>query len=270
MKEFYDSIKCLCESPQRLQILDALDSTHMNLRELMTKLESPRTTLQRNLSILEQRRWIEDTHSGYTTTTAGSCILEKVVALDKTIETINRIVPFLEAVDEPTTLDISQLKDVRMTVPDSTQPNAPTQRLLNAFDGADRVWGVLPVISQVLVELSHHADEKNSTQYQYIVSRDALDALQNQDTADRVDIYEPPQSIHVNIHIYDKALPYGLFRSEDRLVLVAYNELGRIHALVESDSEEAIGWGKQVYETYKQQSHRSYETDISDLLYKVG
>lgn len=202
MEELYDSIKCLCESPQRLRILDALNSTYMDLRELKIKLDSPRTTLQRNLSVLEQRKWIEDTHSGYTTTTVGCFILEEVVTLDETIETINRIVPFLEAVDVPATFDISQLGDVRMTVPDSTQPNAPSQRLLNLFDGADHVWGVLPVISWTLVELSHHADERSPTKHQYIVSRDALDALQNQDAADRVDISKPPQLARIDIYIY--------------------------------------------------------------------
>jgi predicted transcriptional regulator len=74
MNELYDSIKCLCESSQRLQILNVLDNAQLDLRSLMTELDSPRTTLQRNLSVLEDREWVEETDAGYTVTTVGTLI----------------------------------------------------------------------------------------------------------------------------------------------------------------------------------------------------
>jgi predicted transcriptional regulator len=177
--------------------------------------------------------------------------------------------PFLEAVNTPTALDIDKLTDARLTVPESPRPNAPMKRLLDAFEGADRVRGCLPVVSWLLIERSNRATDDIISEHEYVISRPAFDALCTQADEDgNISEMNPPA--HIDLYIYADDLPYGLFISQDRLALTAYNANGRIQALVESTSETTIGWGERVYEHYREQSKCPLETDVAGLSYSSG
>ena len=249
-----DSIACLSDSPQRLQILDALDDACIDLRDLKAELDCPRTTLQRNLSVLEQYGWVEQRSSGYATTTAGCLVLAEFVAMNRTVETINAVKPFLDTVDTPTEIDIGRLDAPLITVPEPGRPNAPTKRLFEAFAEADRVQGFLPFVSSLLVELAG-TDRYVAVEQEYVVSRAGLDALYEQYADESAAVPGADRSAsHIKIRSCDDDLPYGLFVSDDRLALAGYDEIGRIKALVESTGEESIEWGEDTYETYREGS----------------
>jgi predicted transcriptional regulator len=269
MYELSDALKCLCNSPHRLRILDALDSAQLDLRSLMTELDCPRTTVQRNLSVLEKRGWVKDTRAGYTATTAGTLIRKEVVTVDETIKTMTSVAPFLAAISTPAALDIDQLTDVHITEPAPARPNAPMKRLLDAFEGANRVRGCLPVVSWLLVERSNRATDDIISGHEYVISRTAFDALRTH-AAEDGNLSEMNPPAHIDLYIYTDDLPYGLFISQDRLALTAYNANGRIQALVESTSETTIGWGERVYEHYRQQSKCPLETDVAGLSHSSG
>lgn len=247
MERLCDHINRLSNSPQRLRVLDALGDTRADLRDLTAELDSPRTTLQRNLSVLEERGWIERAPSGYTTTTAGCLVFEAFVTMGEAVETIDTMAPFLDAVDAPEEIDVGRLHDPRVTTPEPGQPNAPMKRLLVALDESDRVRGFLPVVSTLLIERFRHTGGSDTTEHEYVVSRDALDALCEQH-ADEPEASESNPPVQIEMRIYGHDLPYGLFISEDRLALVAYDEVGRMEALVESDNQETIEWGRKVRE----------------------
>lgn len=63
--------------------------------------------------------------------------------------------------------------------------------------------------------------------------------------------------------IANKSLPCGLFVSNSWLGLVAYDDLGRIQALVESTDKRSIDWGDRLYESYRSQSTGLTQTDVS-------
>ena len=115
MDEFREIIECLCNSPQRIKILDALDDTRMDVREVMEALDSPRSTVQRNLSVLEEQGWVETAGSGYTTTTVGELLRAEFVGMGETATKIERMAPFLNTVDEPAEVAIGQLSDMLVT-----------------------------------------------------------------------------------------------------------------------------------------------------------
>ena len=118
MDDLRETIECLCNSPQRLKILDALDGARMDVREVMAALDSPRSTVQRNLSVLEDRGWVEATGSGYTATTVGELLRAEFMGMGETATKIERMAPFLNTVDAPAEVAVDQLNDVLVT----TQP----------------------------------------------------------------------------------------------------------------------------------------------------
>lgn len=251
-----DSIECLCNSPQRLRILDVLDSAQMDVRDLMAALDSPRSTVQRNLTVLQERRWIEETCSGYTATTAGRLLHEELMSTIETADTIECMAPFFEAADAPSGVDVRQLNDPLVTTPESDHPHLPRKRLMTIFGEADLVQGFLPVVSHLSVEHSRRVDSDTVPECEYVLSSGAFDALRQQSANGGADGDETDPPAHIDVRVYDGDLPYGLFVSDNALALAAYNEVSRIEAVVESTSKETVEWGKRMYETYRDQSTR--------------
>lgn len=268
--EVCDTIECLSNSPQRLRVLEVLEGEYADLRDLMDQLDSPRSTLQRNLSVLEERDWIKATSSGYTTTTAGCLILRGFVRLNETVETIESTAAFFDAVDAPGKVDIWRLNAPRVTRPESERPNAPTKRLVSIFRESDRVRALLPIVSYFSIEHSRRVDADDIPECECVLSLDAFNTLRQQyadGDGNEIEL-EPPA--HVTIRVYGGTLPYGLFVSDETLALTAYNDIGRIQALVESTSDETVEWGEQVYEKYRHQAKQPHETDIADRSYEPG
>ena len=263
MDESREIIECLCNSPQRIKILDALDDTQMDVREVMEALDSPRSTVQRNLSVLEEQGWVETAGSGHTTTAVGELLRAEFVEMGETAIKIERMAPFLNAVDEPAEVAVDQLRDVLVTTPEPTRPHSPRKRLLAIFEEANCVRGFLPVVSSLSVEEARRADAGSEPAGEYVVSSDAFDALQQQYASDEVEGVEIDPPDHIDVQMYDGDLPYGLFVSDDALALAAYDEIGRMQAVVESTSETTIEWGEQVYEAYRGQSKQPRETSTA-------
>lgn len=265
MVDMHESIEYLCNSPSRLRILGALNDNQMDVRDLVAKLDSPRSTIQRNLSVLEEQGWIESTSSGYTTTAVGTVLREEFVELNETVDILHRMAPFFERMDSPPEIDVRAMTDALVTTPEPGRPNAPTGRLFDAFDGADFVHGFLPVVSSFVAELFEHKD-RGIVEHEYIVPANVFDALDERASDGSAD--EVETSAHVEIRRYEDAIPYGLFVSEKRLVLTAYDEIGRIHALVESTAPAAVEWGDRTYETYRRQSTQP-NTDAASAIRDV-
>ncbi|WP_330631398.1 helix-turn-helix transcriptional regulator [Halocatena halophila] len=261
INDVWNCIERLSNSVQRIRVLAALIDTHADLRELMDGLTIPRTTLQRNLSLLEEHNWIKRDSSGYTTTTRGRLLVDAFIEMLEKFQRIDALSPFLAEVDHSRAIDISQLNDIRVTVPEPNQPHAPMSRLFDSFNRAKHIRGCLPFVSWLLIEYSPTVDEISAVSHEYVVSRTALETLDTQYTTGCADIGET-NGVDINVYVFEDDLPYGLFISEDGLILAAYNEIGRIQALVESEHETAIEWGRQTYETYRQQSQQLRESDI--------
>lgn len=261
MDDLCEALKCLCNSPQRVRILDTLDETQMDVRDLLSTLDSSRSTVQYNLTVLKERGWVEETRCGYVTTTIGSLLREEFARANETTAAIRRMAPFFEAVDSPPEIAMSKLTDALVTTPDPAQPNAPIKRLFSMFTGTNRVRGFVPVVSGLILDSFRDTTEDRTTIHEYVLSRAAFDATRTRCSNEQTDVSETIFPTRTEVSIYEGDIPYGLFVSEDRLALTAYTEVGRVRALVESTNRGAIEWGKEMYETYRDQSVEPHETD---------
>jgi predicted transcriptional regulator len=262
MNNLSNLIDCFCNSPQRLRILVVLDGRQMDVRDLMSALDCSRSAIQRNLTVLKKQDLVEETRSGYTTTTIGDFLRNEFARANETTAAIRRMTPFFEAVDAPPEIAIGKLTDALVTTPDPAQPNAPTQRLFSTFTGADRLYGFVPVVSGLIVEAFQGMTEDDTTSHEYVLSRASFDAIRTQCSNERTDVSETIFPERTEVSVYEGNIPYGLFVSGNRLALTAYTEVGRVQALVESTREEAIKWGERMYETYRDQSVEPQATDI--------
>jgi len=257
-KRSWDCLECLCGSPQRVTLLEVLSGAEIDLRSLVDELNSPRTTVQRNVSLLERHGWIERRSGGYATTQIGQSLLDVFTETLESIDRLNTLSPFFDVVDSPLHLDIGEFDKPSVTVPDHGRPHLPMNRLVKTLDTAVYRRGFLPVVSQMLVQHVGQADVLDLTDSEVILSRETVGALLERQPTD-----EERATKGVEIIVYEDELPYGSLIFEDRLLLAGYDDMGRIQALVESDSPRAIEWANGVYEKYRRESTYLCD-DVSD------
>ena len=251
----WECIACLSNSFQRVRVLAVLNDVPADLRELKDALDIPRTSLQRNLALLEQHGWIKRVHPGYTTTTKGSLLTNVFLEMLGRVQRIESLTPFLAEVDLSTAFDIDRLDAFLVTVPEPHRPHAPMIRLLDLFETAEQMRAFSPVVGGLLAKRYCQPGEITG-EYEFILSKHTVDDLRRPETDNWSGEIEPEQTTRIDLWVYDGEFPYGLFICEDTLVLAAYDGAGRIQAVVESESETTIRWGKQLYETYRHQSRR--------------
>ncbi|XVH31255.1 helix-turn-helix transcriptional regulator [Haloferacaceae archaeon DSL9] len=247
--ETWDCVECLSSSVQRIRVLAALTDVQADLRDLKDELAIPRTTLQRTLSLLEQHGWIKRSATGYTTTTRGSLLLNVFIEMLENIRRIETLSPFLAEVDQSAAIDINRFEEMIVTVPEPHRPHAPLLRLLDIVDTADHMRALSPVMANLLTTRCYRPGDL-SGDYEFIISKNAFDAGQKR-VSDEI---KTELSTHITIRIYDGEFPYGLFVCKETVALAAYDDLSRMQALVEAETEPTIKWAKQVYETYRSQS----------------
>lgn len=260
MSDTGELIKFLSNSPQRHRILDNLAHAEMDVRSLMQELDSSRSTVQRNLRMLEDRGWIRDTSSGYVTTTIGEAIYREFMDIYDTIDTIHRMSSFLEVVDTLEEVEIRKLTDATVMTPKSNQPTFLMDSLFTIFSSDDYVRGLLPVVSSLSVKIMRE-DGFSIPSCSFIVSKSTLDKIYQQySQSESGTAVSVPECI--NFRVCSDELPYGLFVSNKHLALAGYNELGRIQALVKSTNETAIEWAEGMYKYYSSKSKQPQATDI--------
>lgn len=268
--ESWDSINCLSNSLQRIQLLNVLDNEQADLRSLKDDLEIPRTTVQRNLSVLEQRNWIKETAAGYATTPAGSLLVNEFVRMAERVKRIDHLTPFLNIVDAPTAIEIDRLDTSHLTVPEPGQPNAPLTHLLEMLEMADNVHGFLPVVSPLLVDRYRHANEDVMAELEVVFSADALNGFRERSDDNQKNRTGLEQATSVEVWVSEDDLSYGLLILEDKIVLIAYDDIREMKVVVESSDEAAIEWGERTYENYKCQSSRLHEVDVPHSIRDLG
>lgn len=249
----WECVECLSNSFQRVRVLAALTDASADLRELMDGLDIPRTSLQRNLSVLEQRGWIKRVSPGYTTTTRGSLLTNVFIEMLERIQRIETLTPFLDEVNLSAAVDIDQLDEFLVTVPRPRRPHAPIIRLLDIFETAEQMRAFSPVVAGLLAKRYYRPSEITGD-HEFILSKNAIDARRRPNTDEWRDEIAMEQEIHIEIRVADDEFPYGLFVCEDTVALAAYNNTGRMQALIESESDESIRWGEQIYAMAKRQS----------------
>ncbi|RJT07537.1 winged helix-turn-helix domain-containing protein [Halococcus sp. IIIV-5B] len=257
-----DTIRYLSNSPQRVDILNMLTEERMDVRDITKQLESPRSTVQRNVSILEEKDWLRSIGSEYTATTTGMFLCEEFVSMIRTVDTIDRIAPFLEAVDDPDEIDVEQLNDMDITTPQPGHPHLPTDKLFETLTECGQVQGLLPTVSSLSVRLFQNMEGDAPSKSEYILSPRGVNTLYRHLATEENEnpVLEFPTNL--KFWYYKSELPYGLFLTEDTVVFVAYDDLGKMQATLQSSYKQTYSWGRGIYEKYEKTSQRLEKSQV--------
>ncbi|WP_150123138.1 hypothetical protein [Haladaptatus sp. R4] len=251
MECLINTIGYLSKSEVRLEILDVIDSEPLDLRDLMDITGSPRTTLQRNLSLLIERGWIDESPTGYTTTTTGSFLLREAKKTNKVVEKIHEIRPLIELIPSSSEINIRRLNNFNVIVPDCSSPYRPANHLRESINASEYIRGVVSFMPKIIVDRFFDLSPESFDNEEFILTERAYSSLMEKTTSTPKWV---SNSNYPDIRIFENDFPYSLFILDEKILLAACDNIGRLEVLVEADCEESLNWAENIYSTHRLES----------------
>lgn len=245
----------LADSPDRVALLTHLRETPGSPSTVADALSMSHRSVQRNLSRLAERGWVEKRDGDYQLTTTGTLIAKEHANYLDALSHIEEYDAFFRHLpDHEHAPDPRWLRDATFVAATPEDPQAPVHHYVEtvrAFE-TETVRMLSPVLSRLfhnahaklalrgvhtelvlspaMIERAH---ELNPTEFDLIVSLTVLD------------LYRHPEPIAV-----------GLTLSGRRVLISAYDDRGQMQACIESADTTLLDWADDLYERYRKRSER--------------
>lgn len=256
-EEAIAEIECLARSPNRLRLLAAIaDEAPVEKGTLRRRFEMSRTTLSRNLDLLEQRGWIEESAArAYAVTPAGAVVVEHLADLLDVTNLSNQLRPVFEwlpngALD----LDLSHLADADVMIAEPGDPWAMINHHVATLKTMDECRALLPFVGLHATEAGADRVIYDAAIAEVVVTPSVSETFQSnpQYTGPLV---EAASTGRFEVSVYEGGIPYGLNIIDETVqIVVADDEQPR--ALLETEGEAVQEWADRKFQEYKEEAER--------------
>ncbi len=237
----------LTASPNRYRLLGALSADAASADALGEQLDLPRSTLQRNLTALQEQGYVSHavTENRYEITVAGELAFEAVEDALSTVTLAASLGPFFERFPTELPVGTDALIECDITVSTTDTPFEPLYHVRRSVLDATDVRGFVPTINPLYLDtLRKCVDEELQvevvappTAYESPTPDydETLDALE---TADNVVLHE------------SNAVPeYALGIVDETVFLGAFDERMRTHSVLAAPSQpDLLTWAEEKYD----------------------
>lgn len=254
--EGLEDAQFLAGSVNRVELLEALRREPADLRDLKDELGMPRTTLQRNLKKLDRRGWIREGREGYSATPQGDLIVTSFTAFLETVRSADDIVELTKWVD-PRHVDLRRMNDIRVTTAEE-DGEALSDRAVELFQESSSLRGFVPRISfRCLDALFQRIEGDEQFEAEIVLELGGEEEVEERHP-DR--LVSTLSTGRLRLLTYGGRLPHGLVILDETLIVLAYDDGGEIRALLETSSEDSLGWGRRTYKGYREDAEPSVLT----------
>jgi len=160
-----ERLEFLIASPNRYRLLRSLSESAASADALGKELDLPRSTLRRNLTVLEEQGYISHavTENRYEITVAGEIACEAVGDALSAVELGASLGPFFERfpVDLPINPDALTSCDIAVSTTDT--PFEPLYHVRRSVMDATSVRGFLPIINPLYIDTLHECIAEDLT-----------------------------------------------------------------------------------------------------------
>ena len=250
----WETIEWIADSRDRLHLLETLRDGPVDLVTVAAEQESSPVTLQRDITSMMLRGWVTEESSGYRTTASGRLLTDAVTALLERIGQLTELTPFLTHLDEIDGLEISKIADCTVTTARPARPYRAENRLFERFANTTDVRGLFPLFPAILDREGLNIDSDTTMDAEVILPEQTIVRADDRNRIDRIET-ELDRSA-VDLFVCNEPPPYAVVVVDDGVVLVAYNDVGRVQAIVESSAAQTIEWATAIYDEYRRCARR--------------
>ena len=244
-----ENIEFLTSSNNRVVVLSALTEGYSGAPELRRDLGMPRSTFRRVLSELRERKYVEKKGSRYTATALGEYVEEQFSGYISKMDTVERLSEFYEHIPPSEIgVDFETIVESDVVLSESYNPHAPVERFLDALDGGNELKGLAPVVSNVYTEAYRKALLEESAESEVVFSRKIAEALLSRQEEMFQDIID---NCLTQSYVYEGEFTLGLAIIDGSVFVGSYDDDGIMRGLLENDTDEALEWAEEYYESHK-------------------
>jgi predicted transcriptional regulator len=249
----HEQTQFLSLSRGRVRLLRCLDETSRCPRELTEVLGLSRRGVQRNLSALVDRGWVEKVSGKYRLTTSGALITRQYVDFCNTLSIIDECKPFFRYLPCAHVPRPEWLTDAEVVVATAKQPHAPIEQYATSLRTCSTatVRSILPVLSRYYSDI--HTDiQDRGIETEFIIDETTLKTVRTRP----LDEFEA--GLHLDTHSlyeYPEMIEFGLTLTDHCGVMNAYDEQGRIQACIECEDSAFLDWANGLYQSYRDGAH---------------
>ncbi|MWG36030.1 helix-turn-helix transcriptional regulator [Halomarina oriensis] len=248
-----EEVAFLVGSEHRVAVMRALREESARPCELERELVASRATVQRALSGLADRGWVEKRDGEYRQTGAGLLVFRAYRQLTDVVGTVEDVGSPLSLLDSVTDdLPVTALRTATATTATAKTPHAPLERYASLLREreVDTLRGICPVLSPVFNEV-HRPLFDAGVDMELVIDEQTLEAAEtttpdNHATAMSADSF--------TLFVVED-LDFGLSLFGDTAVVAAYDDQGRFRACLDDDGGPLVTWANDLYERYRNGAH---------------
>lgn len=233
-------------------------------RDLKERLDTSESTANRALRSLEDAGLIERTGEGYQATVAGRLALASYRAFDEATGAVETAAPVLNRLPAGADLPTAAVTGGTVVSADGAAPYRPTEQFHQTLLDADDYRAVLPALDDprhVGALYEHVVTDGNSAE---LIGSSEVRALLDEQFPRRTDVMAGTGRFRLHV---GEVPPYGLIVTDHadgaRVTLVVFDPDGGVCGLVENDSEAAVRWAEDRFETFRAGATRVESMDSS-------
>lgn len=251
MKDTIGEVEVLARSAIRARLLEELFE-HERVRKdaLKERVDASRTSIQRNLDVLEEHGWVASNSRDYWITQSGRPVVEEFLALLKIIHAAKRLQPLLEWLPrEEFDLELHALAAADLTVARERNPYAPVNRHVDLLESADRFRCLLPAVGLQPMRVARDSVVERGSVHTVVFDPDVVATLErDRNYGDPVEnLLEDPGA---ELLVSDRPVPFYLGLGDGVVQIGVGDDQGAPRSLVESDADEVIAWAEQKFDEF--------------------
>lgn len=239
---------------RRSELLRTVGSEPTRKRDLESALGVSRSTIDRGIRELADRRLVERTDGGYRRTLAGDVALRNYDRFRRRTEGLHRGTALLGALPPDADLDPAFTAGVAVVESDRTSPHRPIETLYDYVKAATRVRGISTAIHPQQIETYRRAVNERGMRADIVLTDDALDRL----VSEYADALEGGlDHDRVAFHRTDAEVPYSLTVADlddGPVAAVLVFGSGGTEGVLINDAPAAVEWAERRFETARERA----------------
>ena len=251
---------------KRNDVLEALADRACTKPELIDIVEKSRSTIDRSVDDLKDVDCIECRDGKYHPTTKGRLALAEHAEYTAITGSLDDAGEILNHLPSDCAIPSTFLNDVTIHPANPHVPGAALDKRNELLRASERMVGLAPTAlcsyPETLVEVVHNQPTTIEIVIQDAVFRSLSDVRGGQ-------IESLVEHEQIQFYVVENSLPYALWvmeQPDETYVGITVYENGGVQGVLINDTDEAVSWGKNVYQQYRERvggHDDSNEDDIS-------
>lgn len=256
IKSPLEEIEFLARSANRVRALDVLTAGPIERRDLEERTGISRPTVSRILDDFEERGWVTRDRRRYEATNLGTATVRELTALLErfdALQTVSEVIRWFPS--EGFDFDLGRLAGAEVVRPSKSDTLAPTRRIANRLDTADRACILSYAVIPAAMEACWRATIHGSHRVDVVFDSEALATVAADSTMmDRS--LEMLETGRTRVFHHDGDVPYVLFIIDGEAVeLCLGSEDGAPRAVIETTDETVRAWAESVFDSYRREAN---------------